>query len=104
MCDNNGDTFITTLHDVLLAPDICNGLFSIIILMNFGYTCFFQNVFFTFYFGNKDKNAVTLPYSTQRKHAFLGGIKKMSKTKKLASRKKIDLELLHQILGQRSTR
>ena len=35
---------------------------------------------------------------------FEGGIKEMSKTKKLPSRKKISLELLHQRLGHRSTR
>ena len=45
-----------------------------------------------------------MPYCEQRKHAFLGKIKQMSKTKKLAPRKKISLELLHQRLGQRSTR
>ena len=45
-----------------------------------------------------------MPESAQRKHAFLGEIKQMSKTKKLAPRKKIALELLHQRLGQRSTR
>ena len=38
------------------------------------------------------------------KHAFWGKIKEMSKTKKLPARKKIALELLHQILGHRSTR
>ena len=27
MCNNNGDTFIATLHNVLLAPDLCGGLF-----------------------------------------------------------------------------
>ena len=27
MCDDNGNTFIATLHDVLLAPDLCNRLF-----------------------------------------------------------------------------
>ena len=48
------------------------------------------------YFGAKEKNAITLPYSAQRKHAFLGEIKEMSKTKKLPARKKITLELLHQ--------
>ena len=55
------------------------------------------------YFGAKEKNAVTLPHSAQRKHAFLGKIKEMSKTKKLPTRKKIALELLHQRLGDRST-
>ena len=52
----------------------------------------------------KKENAVTLPYSAQRKHAFLGEIKEMSKTKKIPARKRIVLELLHQILGHRSTR
>ena len=43
------------------------------------------------YFGAKEKNAFTLPYSAQRKHSFLGKIKKMSKTNKLPYRKKIAL-------------
>ena len=38
MSDDNGDTFIAPLHNVLLAPDLCNRLFSIIKLMNFGHT------------------------------------------------------------------
>ena len=47
---------------------------------------------------------VTLPNSAQRRHAFWGGIKPMSKSKKIAPRNKVALELLHQILGHRSTR
>ena len=39
----------------------------------------------------KRENAVTLPHSAQRKHEFWGEIKEMSRTKKLPSRKKIDL-------------
>ena len=39
----------------------------------------------------KRENAVTLPHCAQRKHAFWGEIKEMSKTKKLPARKKIDL-------------
>ena len=35
MCDNNGDPFIATLYNVLLAPDLCDKLFSIIALMDF---------------------------------------------------------------------
>ena len=27
MCDNNGDTLIATLKNVLLAPDLCDRLF-----------------------------------------------------------------------------
>ena len=30
MCDSNGDPFITTLHNVLLAPDLCDRLFLFI--------------------------------------------------------------------------
>ena len=47
MCDNNQDTFIVTLHKVLLAPDFCNKLFSIIKLMNFGHNCLFNKGFCT---------------------------------------------------------
>ena len=56
------------------------------------------------YFGAKKKNALTLPHSAQRKHAFLGKIKDMSKKNKSPARKKITLEFLHQRLGHRSTR
>ena len=45
MCNNNGDTFIATLHNVILAPDICNRLFSIITLMNSGHNCLFHRGF-----------------------------------------------------------
>ena len=34
MCDNNGDPFIAMLHNVILAPDLCDRLFSIITFMN----------------------------------------------------------------------
>ena len=27
VCGNNGNTFIATLHNVILAPDLCDGLF-----------------------------------------------------------------------------
>ena len=47
---------------------------------------------------------VTLPHTAQRKHAFLGEIKQMSKSKKKAPRKKVSLELLHHRLGHISTR
>ena len=102
-CDDNRDTFITTLHNVLLAPDICDRLFSIITLINLGYTSLFQKGFCTVLSGDKEKNEVALPHSAQRKHAFLGEIKQMSKINKLSHRNKITLELLHQILGHRYT-
>ena len=59
---------------VLLAPDLCDRLFSIITLMNSGHTCLFRKGFCTVYFGSKEKNSVTLPHSEQRKHALGGGI------------------------------
>ena len=73
-CDNNGKPFIATLHNVLLAPDLCDRLFLIIVLMNSGHTCIFLKGFYTVYFGAKEKNAVTLQHSAQRKHASLGKI------------------------------
>ena len=64
--DNNRDPFIATQHNVLLLPDLCDKLFSIITLMNSGHNCLFQQVFGIVYFGAKQKNAVTLPHSAQR--------------------------------------
>ena len=94
--DYNGKLFIATLHNVVLAPDLCDKLFSIITLMNSGHTCIFHKGFCTLYFGAKENNAVTSPHSTQRKHAFLGKINEMSKTNKLLARKRNALELLNQ--------
>ena len=99
LCNYNEDPFIATLHNVLLAPDLCDGLFSIIKLMNSGHTCIFHKGFCTVYFGSKGDNTVTLPHSAQRKHAFLGKIMEKWKKNKLPARKKIALELLHQRLG-----
>ena len=104
MCDDNGKTFIATLHNVILTPDLCDRLFSIITLMNAGHTCLFHKGFCTVYLGEKEKNEVTLPHSAQRKHTFLGKIMEKSKINKLPARKEIALELLHQRLGHRSTR
>ena len=67
MCDDNRKPFIATLHNVLLAPYLCDRLFSIITLMNSGHTCLFQKGFFTVYLGAKENNEVTLPHSAQRK-------------------------------------
>ena len=35
--DNNGKPFIAMLYNVLLAPDLCDQLFSIIVLLNLGH-------------------------------------------------------------------
>ena len=45
-----------------------------------------------------------MPHSAQRKHAFLGKIKQISKLNKIAPRKKVALELLRNKLGHRSIR
>ena len=72
--------------------------------MNLLHTCLFQKGFCTVYFDDKEKNEVTLLHSAQRKHTFLGEIKQMSKSKQLAPRNKVALELLHHRLGHISTR
>ena len=91
MCDDNGNPFIATLHSVPLAPDLCDRVFSIIKLMNTGHTCLFHKGFCTVYLGAEKKNAVTLPHSAQRKHAFVGKIKNMSMKNKFPERMKIAL-------------
>ena len=91
MSDDNRKTFIATLYNVLLAPNLCDRLFSIINLMNAGHIFLFHKGFCTVYFRAEKKNALTLPHSAQRKHAFLGKIKDMSKKNKLPARKKISL-------------
>ena len=70
MCNDNGDTFIATFHNVILAPHLCNRLFLVVMLMNLGHTYLFHKWFFTVYFGEKEKNTVTLPHSAQRKYSF----------------------------------
>ena len=102
MFDENRNTFVATLYNVLLALDLCDRLFSIIILMNAGHTCLFHKGFYMVYFGAKEDNAVTLPHSAVRKHTFMG--KSMESSKKNPKIKKIALELMHQRLGHRSTR
>ena len=72
MCDDNRDTFIETLHNVLLEPDLCDRLFLIITLINSGHNFLFHKGFCTVYLGAKEKNAITLPHSAHTKHAFLG--------------------------------
>ena len=74
MCDDNEKSFIATLYNVILAPDLCNRLFSIITLMNAGHTCLYHKGFGTVYFGAEKDNVVTLPHSAQRKHALTGKI------------------------------
>ena len=71
--------------------------------MTLGHTSLFQKRFCTVYFAAKDKNEFILPTSAQRKYTFSGVIKEIPKIKKMPSRMKSDLYLLHQILGHIST-
>ena len=54
ICGDNGNPFIAALHNLILAPDLCDGLFLIITLINLGHTCLFHKGFFTVYFVNKN--------------------------------------------------
>ena len=45
MFNDNGETFIATLYNILLAPDLCDRLFSVITSMNAGHTCLFRKGF-----------------------------------------------------------
>ena len=103
MCKNNGNPSIAKFHNILLAPGPCNGLFSIIVLINLGHTCLFHKVFSMVYFENKKENVVTLPNSAQRKHSFLVKTNEKAKWKKTAPRNKDALELLRHGLGHRYT-
>ena len=85
MCDDNGDNFIAKIHNILLAPDLCNRLFLIITSMNLGRTFLFHKGFFTVYLVSKEKNAVSLPHSAQRKNAFLGENKGNVKNKEITT-------------------
>ena len=68
--------------------------------------CILHKGFCTVYFGAKEDNAVTLAHSAVRKHAFMVKSTESSKkdAKRNPKRKKITLELMHQRLGNRSTR
>ena len=72
MRDDNGKPFIDTLYNVPFSPDLCNQLFSIIILMNLGHACLFYKVFGTDSFGDNENKAVTLLHSAQIKTWFFG--------------------------------
>ena len=82
MCDDNGKPFIAALYRVLFSPDLCGHLFSVMTLMNSGYTCLFHENNCMVFFSANEQNTLTLPHSAQRKHAFLVKIKEKSKSQK----------------------
>ena len=55
MCNDNGNLFIATFHNILLATDLCDRSFLITMLMNLGQTCLFYNYFYMVYFRYKEK-------------------------------------------------
>ena len=65
MSDENGKPVITTLYNVLLALDLCNRLFYIIMVMNLGHTCLFHKGFCMVSFSDNEHNSVTLPHRVQ---------------------------------------
>ena len=73
-------------------------------LMNLGHIFLSHKGFCIVYFGDKKKNEATLLHSALIKYAFLVKRKEKFNPMKVASRKKVDLELLQQRLGYRSTR
>ena len=104
MFDDNRDTFIATFQNVLLAPDLCNRLYSIIRFMNQGQTFLFHKGFCTVYFGENEEMRLIYHIVHSGDNHFFGEIKQMSKSKKLAPRKKVSLRLFYHILRHRSTR
>ena len=55
LCDNKGEPFITTFHNVILAPGLYDELFLIITLMNLGQICLFRKGFCNVYLRSKEK-------------------------------------------------
>ena len=54
-CDDNIDTLIAALHNILLAPNLRDRLFYIVTLTNLGHTCLFYKGFCNMYFLAKVK-------------------------------------------------
>ena len=67
---DNVKTFIATLYNVIFAPDLCDQLFSINMLINLGYTYLFPKGFCTVLFSANGQNAVILPHSAQKNMNF----------------------------------
>ena len=104
LCDDNEDIFIMTFPNLILTPDLCNGVIFNYYVNEFGTCLFISQKFLDSVLWQKVENTVILPDSAQRKHEFWGGIKQMSTSKKIVHRKKVALGLLHHILGHRSTK
>ena len=82
MCGDNVKTFIATLYNVLIAPDLCHWSFSIIVLTNSVHKCLFHKWFCAVLFSDNANNEVILLHRAQLKHALLLKTKKKVKITK----------------------
>ena len=57
--------------------------------MNLRHTCLFHKEFLTVYFGEKERNAVKLPHSAQRKHAFWGELRECQRQRNYQLERKL---------------
>ena len=80
--NNNNKPFIAVLYNVIFAPDLCDWLFSIIMLMNLVHIYLFHKGLCTLFFRDNEQKAVTSLNSAQQKHAFLFKRKEKSKSQK----------------------
>ena len=58
-------------YNVLLAPDLCNRLFSIITVNSSGRTYIFHKGFCTILLSDNEMSVVSLLHSAQQKHTLL---------------------------------
>ena len=72
--------------------------------MNSVHACLFHKGYCKVFFSDNKQNRLKLPHSAQRKNVFLVKLKEKPKSQKQIPKKLVSLELLHQRLGQVSTR
>ena len=102
--DENGKPFIVTLYNMILAPDSCNRLFSIVTLMNLGHTwLLYKGVLHGLFWWKQTEHGDITVYCT-KKTCNRGKNEGKVKIKKQIPKNKFSLELLHQILGHRFKR
>ena len=70
MSDNNRQPLTATLYNVLLTPDLCNQLFSNILLMNSGHAYYFHQGSCMVFISDNEHKLVTSMNSAQRQHVF----------------------------------
>ena len=98
MCNNDGNRFIATLHNVLLAPNISNGLFLIITLMNLVHSCLIHKECCMVYFENEKKMQLLFHIVHRGNiHFFFFFLK--ANSKKVPRKRNVALLLLHYKLG-----